>query len=228
MRLHRFYSGTDIKLQKDFWLHDEALLWQWNKVLRFKPGQQVILFDGVNTERLYILKDLSKNEAHLEMVTELKPRVPKHHIYLFWSLLKKENNEYIVQKCTELGVSNFVPLLSERTIKKDFNLERAKKITIEASEQCGRLSIPLVREPIHLEKVLAEYKDKLEIFVCHQGGDTELLPKGGKTGLFIGPEGGWSESEQKMFSEAGVSTLGLGDFTLRAETAAIVAASKFL
>lgn len=227
MRLHRFYTGSDIKLQKNFWLHDEAILWQWNKVLRFKPGQEAILFDGIGTERLYKISDLSKKEAHLELITELKPRMPKKHLYLFWSLLKKENNEYIIQKCTEIGVSNFVPLLSERTIKKDFNLERARKIAVEASEQCGRINIPVIREPLHLEKALQEYKDKIEMFVCHMGGQTSIT-ESDKAGVLIGPEGGWSEAEQKMFSAAGVNTLGLGDFTLRAETAAIVAASKLL
>jgi 16S rRNA (uracil1498-N3)-methyltransferase len=228
MRLHRFYSGPDTRLQKNFWLHDEAMLWQWNKVLRFKPGQEVVLFDGVKTERLYKIADLSKKEAHLEMITELSPRLPKLHVYLFWSLLKKENNEYIIQKCTELGVSNFVPVISERTIKKDFNLERARKIIIEASEQCGRLNIPIIREPVHLNKALEEYGDKLEMFVCHQGGKTPPAPEDKKIGLFVGPEGGWSKDEQEMFASVGVSTIDLGDFTLRAETAAIVAASKFL
>lgn len=228
MRLHRFYTGPGLKLQKNFWLHDEALLWQWNKVLRFKPAQRAILFDGQGTERLYKITELSRKEAHLELVTELKPKLPQRHIYLFWSVLKKENNEYIIQKCTELGVSNFVPIISERTIKKDFNLERAKKITIEASEQCGRANIPVIREPLHLEKALEEYSGKIEMYACHQGSKTGMQAKAEKAGIFIGPEGGWSEAEQEMFSSAGINLLGLGDFTLRAETAAIVAASKFL
>lgn len=228
MRLHRFYTGSQLKLKKDFWLHDEQLLWQWNKVLRFRTGQNVILFDGLKTERLYQISEISKKEAHLELVTDMELKLPKAHVYLFWSLLKKENNEYIIQKCSELGVSNFVPLLSERTIKKDFNLERAQKIAVEASEQCGRGNIPMVREPLHLEKALDEYLGKLKIFVCHQGGKPLDEIKEDKAGLIIGPEGGWSAREQKMFSEGGLDLFGLSDFVLRAETAAIVASSKLL
>ncbi|HEX5796786.1 MAG TPA: RsmE family RNA methyltransferase [Candidatus Saccharimonadales bacterium] len=229
MRLHRFYTGSGIKLQKDFWLHETSLLWQWNKVLRYRSGQEIILFDGQRRERLYKIAELSKNEAHLQLITDLDLKLPKQHVYLFWSLLKKENNEYIIQKCTEIGVSNFVPLISERTIKKDFNLKRAERITIEASEQCGRGNLPVIREPVHLEKAVDEYKEKLQLLVCHTGGKADYqLTDDKKPGILIGPEGGWSEAEQKLFSELKLATLGLGDFTLRAETAAIVAGSKFL
>ena len=114
MRTHRFYTGQALALKRDFWIHEEALLWQWSKVLRFRAGQQVILFDGDQTERLYEIKALTRSEAHMHMVTELKLQLPQKHAYLFWSLLKKDNNDLILQKCTELGVSNFVQLLSDR------------------------------------------------------------------------------------------------------------------
>lgn len=228
MRLHRFYVGGDIKLAKDFWLHDEKLLWQWNKVLRFGPNQQVILFDGEKTERLYNVAEISKKEAHLKLITTIAIKKPRRRIYLFWSLLKKENNEYIIQKCTEIGVSNFIPIISERTIKKEFNYERAQKIAIEASEQCGRSSIPDIREPIHLQKAIEEYKGKIKLLACHQGSKSPDRPDEEKVGIFIGPEGGWSNVEQQMFSAANVEGLDLGEFVLRAETAAIVASSKLL
>ncbi|HEX5456050.1 MAG TPA: RsmE family RNA methyltransferase [Candidatus Saccharimonadales bacterium] len=229
MRLHRFYTGPDIRLKEDFWLHDELLLWQWHKVLRFRTGQQIVLFDGQAKQRLYKIAEISKNEAHLQLITDMPLKRPKRHIYLFWSLLKRENNEYIIQKCTEVGVSNFVPVISERTVKKDFNMARAQKIAVEASEQCGRTDIPLIREPVRLDKVLEEYRDKLKLIICDEGGPEDIdLADDDRTGLFIGPEGGWSDHEQKMFSESGIMAMGLGDFTLRAETAAIVASSKFL
>lgn len=227
MRIHRFYVGDELKLKKDFWLHDEALLWQWNKVLRFQDGQQVILFDAHQTERLYKVEKLVKTEAHLIMITEYEPKIPAKHVYLFWSLLKRDNNELILQKATELGVSNFVPLITDRTIKKDFNHERAQKIVIEASEQCGRATIPNVREPIHLTKALPEYADKMPLFVCQQGheGPDNIS---GKLGLLIGPEGGWSPAELEFFSDAKYPHLGISDFVLRAETAAVVASAIVL
>jgi 16S rRNA (uracil1498-N3)-methyltransferase len=229
MRRHRFYTADSLKLKKDFWLHDQAMLWQWNKVLRFKEGQEVILFDGSQTDRLYRIVTLKTNEAHLHMVTELARELPKRNIYLLWALLKRDNNEYILQKCTELGVSNFVPVITERTIKKEFNIDRAHKIVQEAAEQCGRSDIPHVREPLHLVKALEEYKEHLTFFVAHKGHN--IMPQqkeGEKYGILIGPEGGWSEAELAIFARDNYPSLDLGDFTLRAETAAIVASAKLL
>lgn len=228
MRSHRFYTDGHIELKKEFWLRDEALLWQWNKVLRFKPGQEIVLFDGTKTDRLYKLLNIDSTGAQLKMITELERRLPSKHIYLFWSLLKKDNNEHILQKCSEIGVSSFIPIISERTIKKDFNIERARKILIEASEQCGRSNVPVVREPISLEAAINEYADKLYFLVCRKGDQPAQKLEFRKYGLLVGPEGGWSKSEQKMFSDRGFRSIDLGPFTLRAETAAVVASSKLL
>lgn len=226
-RTHRFYVGEELKLTKDFWLHDESLLWQWNKVLRFRENEEVILFDGVQTDRRYKIVKLDKTEAHLVLVTELERNIPSRHVYLLWSLLKKDNNEYILQKATELGITNFVPLISDRTIKREFNFERAQKIVLEAAEQCGRSDIPHVREPLHLAKALEEYSDKVTLYVCHQGSKKAELAEG-RLGVIIGPEGGWSDDELALFQAGSYRHIDLSQFTLRAETAAIVAASKLL
>ncbi len=204
------------------------MLWQWNKVLRFRTGQQVVLFDGEQTDRLYTITELKKDEAHLQMVTELKRQLPSKHVYLFWSLLKKDNNDFVLQKCTELGVSNFVPLLTDRSVRDNFNHDRAIKIVREASEQCGRSNIPVVREPLHLQTALTEYSDKLDFYICEQG-EGAVMPTANKPiGLFIGPEGGWSDTEKQMFKSYELHHLAISDFTLRAETAAIIAGSKLL
>lgn len=229
MRVHRFFVGDTINLKTDFWLHDEALLWQWNKVLRFRADQDVVLFDGEQTERLYKIVEISQTEAHLKMITELKRVLPKRHVYLFWSLLKKDNNELILQKATEAGVSNFVPLISERSVKTGFNYDRARKIVIEASEQCGRSNVPIIREPIHLEKAIEQYKDHLTFIACQHETSPDLQYEDGKAyGLLIGPEGGWSDDELGLFERYQFSHLSLGDFVYRAETAAIVAVSKLM
>ena len=229
MRIHRFFTGSKFELKKDFWVHDDGLLWQWNKVLRFKAGQQVILFDGDQTDRLYKLIQIDKTEAHLQMVTELKRKIPEPHVYLFWSLLKKDNNDHILQKCTELGVSNFIPLLSERSVRDNFNIDRAHKIVLEASEQSGRSTVPAVREPMHIATALKEYEGKIKLIVCEQGNDNILqIQKHEKYGILIGPEGGWSDDEKADFAAKNMLHLGISAMTLRAETAAVVASSKLL
>lgn len=229
MKLHRFYIGK-INLESTVVIKDETLLWQWNKVLRFVAGQEVVLFNETGLESLFELSKVTKSSAILNKVKQQKPQFPSKNIWLFWSLLKRDNNELILQKCTELGVSNFAPIITERTIKKDFKLERAQKIVIEAAEQCGRADIPKIASPIKLEKAVSESKDKLRLFIADQTGQTLdskfQVPR--TLGLLIGPEGGWTDKEQALFEENKIPSLKLAEFTLRAETAAIVATSKLL
>jgi 16S rRNA (uracil1498-N3)-methyltransferase len=228
-RLHRFYVGPDIELKHYIWLRDERLIHQWNKVLRYRPGQQVVLFDGVQHDKLYVLAELKPDAAHLELITEFKRQLPARNVYLFFGLLKKDKNDWVLQKGTELGVSHFIPLLAERSEKTGFNLERAEKIVIEAAEQCGRSDIPHLREPLLTQTALHEYASKIPLFVCEQFELTKpRTPNYKDVGVLVGPEGGWSDSEKQLFVTQELGKLYLGDFTLRAETAAVTAVTKLM
>lgn len=228
MKLHRFYIAPHTELKHDFWLHDEKLIHQWRSVLRMQAGQELVLFDGVQHDRLYKLQELTHQEAHVQLVTDFERKLPQKHIYLLWSLLKKDKNDWVLQKCTELGVSNFVPLLADRSEKIGFNLERAEKIVIEAAEQCGRSDIPHVRDPVHITTIIEELGSKVELYICQQDSEDVVGAKTEPIGVLIGPEGGWSDAEKKLFKEKNIKHLNLHDFTLRAETAAVVAVGKLL
>ena len=234
MKLHRFYISPSVELAHDFWLHDEKILHQWNRVLRFRANQEVVLFDGQKTDRLYKIDEITDKEAHLVLVTELIPKTPKKDIYLLWSLLKKDKNDWVLQKCTELGVSHFIPILADRSEKTGFKLDRAKKIVIEASEQCGRSDIPNVREPILISTALEELGDRIDLCVAEKNAEqSSQLTADSKqpkdaVGIFVGPDGCWSDSEKQLFEKLGLKNLNLHDFTLRAETAAVAATAKLL
>lgn len=227
MRLHRFYVGDEIELKHNFWLHDERLIPQWTKVLRFKADDQVVLFNDSH-ERLYKIIEITAREAHLQHVTDFERKTPKNDVYLLWSLLKKDKNDWVLQKCTELGVSHFIPLIADRSEKTGFNVERAEKIVIEAAEQCGRSDIPRVREPIHIAAALNELQSKVDLYICEQDGADSREAAERPVGVLIGPEGGWSDREKLLFTDKGLKHLNLHDFTLRAETACVTAVSKVL
>jgi 16S rRNA (uracil1498-N3)-methyltransferase len=227
MRVHRFYMGSEQPLTESFWLHDKAILHQWRKVLRLKAGDQVLLFDGVAADRLYKLVELNDQEAQVQLITEFARQIPKKEVYLLWALLKKDKNDWVLQKATELGVSHFLPLLAERSEKTGFNLLRAQKIMIEAAEQCGRSDIPAVREPMRVQTAINELSGHVPLYVCQQEGE-EQLGDVDQAGILIGPEGGWSEAEKRLFKEQGLKHLNLHDFTLRAETAALAAVTKLV
>jgi 16S rRNA (uracil1498-N3)-methyltransferase len=223
MKQHRFFV-KDTELGESIWVDDKNLLRQWLSVLRYQTGSQLVLFDGEREDRLYELTRIGNGAVQLKLVTELERRIPERDLYLFFSLLKKDKNDWVLQKCTELGVRHFVPILSKRTEKTGFNLERADKIVIEAAEQCGRSDIPRVREPIHLETALKEFGGKIDLLFAEQS-DHLLSAKShlpSAVGVFIGPEGGWTE-EEKQLLEQSCQKLNLSQFTLRAETACVAA-----
>lgn len=232
MRLHRFYiAPDDTELDHNIWVNSKELRNQWIKVLRYREGDEVVLFDGVLIERLYKITKIEPDAVKLEMITDFERKLPHKHVYLFWSLLKKDKNDWVIQKCTELGVSNFVPLVADRSEKTGFSVERANKIAIEASEQCGRSDIPHIREPLTVAEAIGEYKDKVKLLICDEttpSTNSQLPSTKNPTGILIGPEGGWTEAELKLFKEAGLGSLHLGNLTLRAETACVSAATKLL
>ena len=153
----------------------------------------------------------------------------KNEVILFASLIKKDKFEWVLEKCTELGVSKFIPIISERSEKKGLNIERARKIIKEASEQSERGLMPEICEPISLEDVLVDLN--CEAIALHLSGerfDSSKLNNISKLGLFVGPEGGWGENDIELFKKSNVELITLGSQVLRAETASVAACAKLL
>jgi len=188
-----------------------------------RVGEEMVLFDGKGTERLYKIDEIEASAFHLQHVTDIEPKYPKRKVILAFSLLKKDKNDWVLQKATELGVTHFLPMVSERTEKSGFDIDRAHKIIVEAAEQCGRHSIPLVNEPQSLASVVGEYSNNLSICVADMAGETFADDGAEEVLVLVGPEGGWSDKERDLFAEKNLPHIALGDFTLRAETACISA-----
>lgn len=224
MRHHRFYF-PDTTFPEQLDIHDEAILHQWVKVLRIAAGDEVILFDGKGKEALYQIIDLSKHNASVVRVRMLDPLSPPKPLALLWALLKKDKNEWVLQKGVELGVTHFVPMITERTEKTGFPLERAQKIVIEAVEQSGRGDIPNIKDPRVIYEVIQEMREDWMIVALDQEGGSfaDLCKTSEKpVAILVGPEGGWSPRERTMFKMEKYPIVTLGKHTLRAETAAII------
>lgn len=228
MRLHRFYVSQP--LGEEVVIDDVSLIKQWSNVFRYTKGDLVILFSGEGSDVTYSFTSLSSKNASLLVQKRIPSYMPPKKVTLYLSLIKKDNFELVTQKATELGISNIVPILSERSEKKNINLERLKKVVIESSEQSGRGDIPTLSPITTLPQVL---KNKLPHEISYvfdiSGKSFHKQKKGRSTiGLFIGPEGGWSDKEMQAFEDAGVICASLGQTTLRAETAAIVSVAYTL
>ncbi len=238
MRLHRFLIENiefDRQDSDKIVLKDKNLLNQVLNVFRFKVGSQFIVFDGSGVEFLVEMVEFSKKEI-LCLIKEEKIGIKRNKkLSLVFSMIKKENMELVIQKCTELGVTSFVPIISERTIKTGWNFERMEKIVKEAVEQSGFSDLPvLATEAVKLEKYLEKIKKEKENFDGVAVLDFDGVPLSSVKHLIsvdtvlVGPEGGWSEKERSLFKKNNLKIIALGQNTLRAETACISIASIFL
>lgn len=237
MRLHRFFvtSPSPLKEGEQFKIADADLLHQWRKVFRFKGGETLILLDNSGAEHVSRIVSLEGKSALVEVLESRVKEDKIPFVTLFQSIIKGDHFDLVLEKCTELGVSQFVPVIAERSEKKKINLERAKRIVKEASEQSGKVRLPVVHEAMTLESVFELRSEGKFYFTAEQS--SALDPSGSAftnnlklrtNNFFIGPEGGWTENEKKIFTSNNVKLVSLGDQVLRSETAAIAASSLLL
>lgn len=233
MRLHRFFIEKELQTGRVETLSDSDLCHQLRQVFRLRVGDKVLFFNGSGFDYETEIVSLDRKEVSYNVLEKhLVEYVPRVKLTLAFSLIKKDNVEWIIQKGTELGVLEFIPLVSERSEKKGFNMERAKKIMIEAAEQSGRADIPQIHEPQNLSDFLSyDTSDEKRKIVCfHTVGEKFVRNNFSDSNIVacVGPEGGWSEKESSLFKEKGASVVLLDAPVLRAETAAVAVATLFL
>ena len=225
MRLHRFFIPTPVPSSGDFTVTDENLLNQWRKVLRMDVGDTLVAFDGRGEEAVCTIDQLEKKSAMLSVVEYRKGIVPTREIILFMALIKRDNFELVLQKATELGVSRIVPIQTARSEKKGMNRDRSEKILLEATEQSGRTTVPVLDDEVRLFDAVK--KNHVPLIAFDPRGTLSARDIQDRTleklGIIIGPEGGFTEEEILVFSEHNISIVCTGKTILRAETAAVVA-----
>lgn len=232
MRLHNFFIDQKIGEVKSVRVEDADLLHQLRNVFRLEKGGEVILLDNSGFQYHCRIELISKSEGVFEVLEMVENKIQTPHgVCLCVSMIKKDNFEWILEKGTELGVGYFIPIISERSVKTNFNHERGLKIIKEATEQSGRGKLPELHEVVTFEAALQDIqKNNFSAIAFHLNGkkfDTKIADKT-MTAVFVGPEGGWTENEIELFKKCNVEIYSLGDATLRAETAAIAAATLLL
>lgn len=226
MREDRFFVNFQIKEGK-FEIQDKEIWHQLRNVLRKRIGEEIILLDGTQKEGIAKIKKYSHNKVEIEIFKiQENQREPKIFVSLYCSILKKSNFDLVVQKATEIGVKEIIPIICKRTIKKGLNLERLRKISKEASEQSCRGILPQILAPISFTEAIKRAKNFDLKIIFDASGKEFSRTKGEKiekVAIFIGPEGGWDKKELEMAKKENFEILNLGKLNLRAETAAIVA-----
>lgn len=205
-------------------------------VLRMKPGEDVEVGDGQGTEYICGIDHFEEEAVILNIISvkQENAELPSK-IFLFQGLPKSDKMELIIQKAVELGVYQVIPTVTRRAVvkldekKASKKVERWNTIALSAAKQCGRSLIPEVTSVMTFDKALA-YGAELDIlFIPYELAEGMAQTKKliaslepGKTiGIFIGPEGGFEETEVERAMEAGAHPVTLGKRILRTETAGL-------
>lgn len=239
MTIHRFFVDSITYKGKKIFFHGEIAK-QITKVLRLKEGMSVIALDNKGYEYLVRLDTFISGQIAGTILKKSKNTAePEIFVTLYQALTSKDKFELILQKCSEIGVSKFVPvetrrsLLKIKDIKKD-RLERFQKIIQEAAEQCERGKIPQIVPAVKFEDALDLAGKDYSIIAWEDEKKNSIkevlknIPKDKSVSIFIGPEGGFEEKEINLAKKAGVIPISLGPRILRTETAAIALSSLIL
>jgi 16S rRNA (uracil1498-N3)-methyltransferase len=198
-------------------------------VLRLETGATVLVFNGRDGEWSAKLA-VARRAASLVPEERRRPQTPSGDLTYAFAPLKHARLDYMVQKAVEMGASVLAPVLTQHTQVSRVNLDRMRANVIEAAEQCGILSVPEVREPLALDRWLADLPAERIVIFCDEEVEArdpiESLrgAPAGSLALLIGPEGGFHEAERRiLLARSNVVRLSLGPRILRADTAAVAA-----
>jgi len=205
-----------------------------HNVLRMQGGETVNLFNGRDGEWRATVYVLGRGRCSIAVHERIRPQDAGRDLWLVFAPVKRSRIDYVAAKATELGVSALVPVFTENTAVGRVNAERLRANAIEAAEQCGRLTVPRVDEPVALAALLRDWPSGRRLLACDESGagapiaDVLESVRGADPApgwaILVGPEGGFTRAELDLIAETTIVTrAGLGPRILRADTAAVAA-----
>ena len=198
-----------------------------NTVMRIKENEVFSLFNSEGEWEAKIL-GISKNTIEFKIIKQLRQKEIAKELWLAFSPIKSNYQNFMLQKATELGVTKFLPIIFDRTVVRKINKDRLEKIVIEASEQSNRINIPVIESTQDLNDFLK--KNSMDLIFADLNSNIKKVDKSKLTDkpvcIIIGPEGDFSETErEKILSFKGVQSIKINENILRSETAVISAIS---
>ena len=197
-----------------------------NKVMRIKQDEVFSLFNSNGEWEVKILS-ISKSVVEFKVIKQLRQKENKRELWLAFSPIKSNYQNFMIQKATELGVTKFLPVIFDRTIVRQINKERLTKIIIESTEQSNRMTLPTIEDSQDLKKFLNNEMDLVFTDLNSTNTKIDLKKLTSKPiCVIIGPEGDFSEKErQQILSFDNVQAIRINENILRSETAVISALS---
>ena len=198
-----------------------------NKVMRIKENEVFSLFNSNGEWEAKVLS-ISKNIIKFKIIKQLRQKEIIKELWLAFSPIKSNYQNFIIQKATELGVTKFLPIIFDRTVVRKINKKRLEKIAIEASEQSNRINLPTIEESQSLNNFLKT--NSIDLIFTDLNSNNNKIDKSKLTDkpvcIIIGPEGDFSEDErQEILAFKGVQPIKINENILRSETAVISAIS---
>ena len=193
------------------------------KVMRVKENDVFSLFNKDGEWQAKIL-GITKGIVIFETTKQLRQKENTKDLWLAFSPIKSNYQNFMIQKATELGVTKFLPIIFDRTVVREINKERLEKIVIEASEQSNRINVPLIESAQNLDNFLK--MSSMDLIFTDLNSDNKKIDRSKLTDkpicIIIGPEGDFSETErEKILSFKGVQAVKINENILRSETAVI-------
>ena len=191
-------------------------------VMRRNVNDQIFIF---NDDEEWVGEYITGGKEKILPIKMVRKKNEIPDIWMCFSLVKMRNINFLIEKVSEIGVKKFVPIVTDYSERINFNYERLKKIIIEAVEQSDSLNIPKLEKVVGLKKILGNWNEERRIILCDESVDSgnimEFPLNEKKFAIFVGPIGGWSESEREVFDKKNPFKITLGKNILKADTAAI-------
>ncbi|NBP59730.1 MAG: 16S rRNA (uracil(1498)-N(3))-methyltransferase [Candidatus Fonsibacter lacus] len=224
----RIYLDKKLNVSMDLVLEKEDAHYLKN-VMRLREGDNVFLFNSKDGEFKGEIISSDKKNTKIKLISKIENINKQGKISLIFSLIKSSKFDYLIQKCTEVGVKNFFPVISEKSIAKNLNIERTEKIIKESCEQSNQLYLPVIHTVEKLDKKLKSLDKNSIVFFADINSENKKIDEVIKNNkncefyLLIGPEGDFSLKERDLLKNMNnCIPISLGQNILRSETAAVV------
>lgn len=233
-KLIRLYTPENLKSGAGIVLSEPQHHYLRN-VMRLGENDALRLFNDNDGEWLCALKVLDKKQAVIEAIEQLRAPETARDIKLYFAPIKKQRLSNLIEKAVELGVSELIPVITSHTENRKLNIEKIQLQIIEAAEQCERLSVPKLHDALSFDQFLAALQTTQTTTYAalerHDAAPIHEFEIHAPCAFFIGPEGGFSETEKVQIERVKqeqklLKTVNLGKLVLRSETAALFCLSQ--
>jgi len=201
-----------------------------SRVMRKKIGDEILIFNQKDGEYKAAISEISNKKITLKILDQTRKPEAEKIVRLIFAPIKQPRINFLLEKATELGATHLIPIQTKHSVIDKVNLDKWNIYVKEASEQCERLSVPIINPLSKIDHFLATWPEEQNIILCNEKEKKQFITDHLKNiiqkeyNIMIGPEGGFSQDELKLLlSKKFITSVHLGSRILRAETATLSA-----